>query len=359
MAWTRRSLIATGCHLWAALSARLTWAASKPPATPSRIGFGSCARENRPQPIWDSIVEQKPDLFLMIGDNIYADTDDMDVMKAKYAQLAAKPGFAKLRQSCPILATWDDHDFGRNDAGEEYEHKAESQRIFADFFELADDAGPRHRPGVYDAHLFGPPERRIQIILLDTRYFRSSLVGRPKKNGDGVRPPYRPNEDESATLLGEAQWQWLQEQLKVPAKLRIVATSIQFVSDRHDWEKWNNFPHERQRLIDLIAKTKAGGCVFVSGDRHMAELSMLKPGVDGAPYPLYDLTSSGLNQGGGGRPDEPNPHRVYPLTQQTTFGQIDVDFDAAEPTVTFTARDSGGRTVIEHTVPLAALQPRG
>jgi len=154
-------------------------------------------------------------------------------------------------------------------------------------------AGPRHRPGVYDAHLFGPPERRIQIILLDTRYFRSSLVGRPKKNGDGVRPPYQPNEDESATLLGEAQWQWLQEQLKVPAKLRIVATSIQFVSDRHDWEKWNNFPHERQRLIDLIAKTKAGGCVFVSGDRHMAELSMLKPGVDGAPYPLYDLTSSG------------------------------------------------------------------
>src|SRR5438046_491914 len=100
----------------------------------SRVAFGSCAKQDKPQPIWDAVVERKPELFVFLGDNIYADTQDMDVMRAKYALLGKQPGYQKLKKTCPILATWDDHDYGANDAGAEYPRKKEAQQVFLDFF---------------------------------------------------------------------------------------------------------------------------------------------------------------------------------------------------------------------------------
>ena len=151
-------------------------AAVPPAALPlSRIAFGSCATQARPQPIWDAVVATRPELTLLLGDNIYGDTLDMDVMRAKYAKLAAMPGFQLLRKTCPILATWDDHDLGANDAGGDYPKKDESQKVFLDFFGDPADSPRRHRPGVYDAKVFGPEGKRVQVIMLDTRYFRSPL----------------------------------------------------------------------------------------------------------------------------------------------------------------------------------------
>ncbi|MBC7821963.1 MAG: alkaline phosphatase family protein, partial [Planctomycetaceae bacterium] len=137
-----------------------------------RIAFGSCAKQDKPQPIWDAVVETKPQLFLFIGDNIYGDTEDMTVLKQKWDLLGAQPGYQKLKQTCPVLATWDDHDYGANDAGAEYPKKRESQQLFQDFFGIPKDSPRRQREGVYHAEIFGPPGRRVQILLLDARYFR-------------------------------------------------------------------------------------------------------------------------------------------------------------------------------------------
>jgi alkaline phosphatase D len=205
-----------------------------------RIAFGSCAQQDKPQPIWEAVVATRPELFLFLGDTVYGDTRDMDVLRKKYAQFAALPGWQKLRKTCPVLATWDDHDYGANDAGAEYPRKDESQQIFLDFFGVPRDSPRRTQKGVYHAEVFGPPERRVQVILLDTRYFRSPL----KKRGKFVRDqgPYVPNPDRGATILGEAQWKWLERQLKVPAKLRLLVSSIQVVAEDHGWEKWTPFP---------------------------------------------------------------------------------------------------------------------
>ena len=266
--------------------------------TLARIAFGSCANQEKPQPIWDAVVETKPQLFVSLGDNIYADTEDMEVMKAKYAKLAKQPGYQKLKKTCPIIATWDDHDYGANDAGAEYPKKKESQQIFLDFFGAAKDDPRRSREGVYDAHLFGPKGKRVQIILLDGRYFRSPLKKgfKPGEPGEGRRGIYVPNTDKDATMLGETQWRWLAEQLKVPAELRIIGAGIQVVADEHGSETWGNFPLERQRLFRLIRESKADGVVILSGDRHLAEISRLPADhKDGVGYPLYDITSSSLN----------------------------------------------------------------
>src|SRR5262249_20692493 len=155
-------------------------------------------------------------------------------------KLAAQPGFKKLRAACPIMAVWDDHDYGKDDAGEEFPLKDDSKKQFLTFF--GEPAGsPRWMyPGVYDAKIIGQAGKRVQIILLDGRDNRTSL----KKGPRGSDPrfprvePYVPNTEASATFLGEAQWRWLEEQLRQPAEVRLICSGIQVISEDHIFEKW-------------------------------------------------------------------------------------------------------------------------
>ncbi|WP_166830728.1 alkaline phosphatase D family protein [Thalassoroseus pseudoceratinae] len=322
----------------------------------SRIAFGSCAKQENPQPIWNGIQVSNPQLFLFIGDNIYGDTRDMAALKAKWAKLGAQSGYQKLKSSVPILATWDDHDYGENDAGSEYPKKVESQRIFLDFFEEPADSPRRKREGVYLAKMFGPEDKRVQVLLLDTRYFRSPLI--PKRwqtePGSGEHGVYLPNTNADATMLGETQWKWLEAELKKPAKVRIIASSIQVVADQHGWEKWGLMPHERQRLFDLIRKTKANGVIFVSGDRHHAEISRLPAEVVG--YPIYDVTSSSLNQPSKWR-NELNEHRVGVVYNPENFGTIHIDWQTADPTIRLQVRGMQNDVVLQAKTSLSELQP--
>lgn len=318
----------------------------------SRIAFGSCAHQERDQPIWDEIVKQKPELFLFIGDIIYADTQDPEVMLAKYKKLAAKPGYQKLLKTCPVLATWDDHDYGGEDAGAEYPKKKESQQLLLDFFGVAKASPRRKQEGIYHAEVYGPVGKRVQVILLDMRYFRSPLkrdLKRPRNLGQ-----YVPVEDADATFLGAAQWAWLKEQLQKPAEVRLICSSIQVVAEDHGFEKWMNMPKERERLYKLIRETKASGVVFLSGDRHLAELSQMDGDVG---YPLFDLTSSGLNQGNKRwREQEPNKHRVATMNMGDNFGMVRIDWSKTDPVISLEIYDDEGDVTIRRKVPLSRLQ---
>ena len=42
----------------------------------TRIAFGSCAYQERPQPIWAAVVSYRPELFIFAGDNVYGDVRD-------------------------------------------------------------------------------------------------------------------------------------------------------------------------------------------------------------------------------------------------------------------------------------------
>ena len=222
----------------------------------NRITFGACARETEPQQIWNTIAETSPDLFLFTGDNVYADTTDPKVFKDKYALLARKPGFKEFRKQTTIMATWDDHDYGVNDGGVEFEGKTVAKTAFLNFFKPPLDAPIRGREGVYHARTFGPADKTVQVIMLDTRTFRSALNKRTEAERAGGFGPYKSAEDLNLTMLGDAQWKWLEQELKKPAMLRIIASSVQVVSGEHGWECWNNFPHERARLYRLIGETR-------------------------------------------------------------------------------------------------------
>ena len=347
-------LLAAAPGLVAAQESNAAAAAEKPLR---RIAFGSCFHEDRPVPAFGTVRSLEPDLFVLLGDNVYGDTEDMAVLRAKWDRLAEEPNFAAIREAVPVLATWDDHDYGANDAGADYPMRAESQQVFLDF--LGEPAGSERRatPGVYDARTFGPPGKRVQVILLDTRYFRSPLARRAVEPDEsfGVAGPYAPNEDPDATVLGEAQWAWLAERLREPAEVRLLASSVQVVSDEHGWEGWGLFPAERARLLGLIGETGAGGVIVLSGDRHSAEISRLDDSAVG--YPLYDLTASSFNAPAAWK-NERNPHRLGSLYGGTNFGFVEIDWGReGNPRLSLQIRDQTGRPVVQDTVRLDALHP--
>ncbi|MGB7158829.1 MAG: alkaline phosphatase D family protein, partial [Tepidisphaeraceae bacterium] len=311
----------------------------------SRIAFGSCCRQDKPQPIWDSIVAARPELFILLGDNIYGDTQDMTIMRGKYEMLAAQPAFRQLRERSTLLATWDDHDMGKNDAGVEFPLKEESKQEMLRFLNEPPTSARRTHPGVYDAYTFGKPGQRVQVILLDTRWFRSPLKSH---RDEEKRLFYDPDDDPTKTVLGDAQWAWLEAQLKQSADVRIIGSSIQVLSGEHRFEKWSNFPRERQRLLDLIDRTSGPEpVVLLSGDRHTAEISRLdRPGKS----PIYDVTASSLNQGGSTPANEPNGHRVGDRYSPPNFGMIAIDWNGKAPTLTLQLRDVEGKTVREATL---------
>ena len=315
----------------------------------SRIAFGSCLRPEKPHEILDSVSNMDPDLFIFMGDNIYADTRLQSVMKRKYGRLANSPGFQRLKQSCQIIATWDDHDYGMNDSGSEYTMKEESENIFEDFWDIPLDSPVRQRPGVYDSYLFGPESQRVQVILLDTRFFRSPLV---KSGQTDALGPYRENTQPSATILGEDQWRWFSEQLDTPAKLRIIVSSIQVLSEHHGWEGWANFPLERERFMTLLSEKQADGVLIISGDRHFAEISQVNvPDL----YTLTDITSSGLNRRIPVPIPNKNANRIVGYYLNYNFGLIDIDWTLPDPTVQLTIRSVSGDTELAYDLNLSGL----
>lgn len=324
----------------------------------SRVAFGSCAAQDEPQPIWDSVIASSPDLWIWAGDNIYGDTDDMTVMQAKYRQLANQPGYqALLATDIPILATWDDHDYGANDGGRDYAQRDASQQVFLDFFGVEEDDPRRQREGVYHAEIYGEEGQRVQTIVLDTRYHRSPLRAYPREDESEPRV-YWPDSSRDATILGEAQWAWLERQLLKPAELRLIVSSIQVLSSEHRFEKWMNFPRERRRLLELLQQTQAEGVILLSGDRHHAELSKFDmPGF----YPLYDLTSSGLNKSrprtsvDNLRPPEPNRYRLGRTFRGHHFGVVEIDWEQPDPLIQLSIVNQQRDRPISRTFPLSDL----
>lgn len=327
----RRAFVLWGLIGVASAVAQPDYPESDPTLTLETIAFGSCAKDREPQPIWSEIRRQQPDLFLFIGDNVYADTwieagesvsgpvQSRAQFDEAYARLGAQPDFQNLRAKTPLLAVWDDHDYGLNDGGKEYALRDVAQKAFWDFFGLPAAHPQRQQPGVYHARTFGPLGRQVQIILLDTRSFRDGLDWKAKESDPGR---YQPTTDTSRSMLGETQWAWLEEQLRQPADLRLVISSIQILADEHGWEAWGTMPHERQRFFDLIEDTKAEGVIVLSGDRHMTEFTRVM-GAQNAPmrYPLWDFTSSGMSDAVQ-EVTSPNRLRVGTAHKGSNFGLI-------------------------------------
>jgi len=287
------------------------------------IAFGSCNKQSHEQPLWNAIARQNPNLFIWGGDNIYADTEDMSKMAQDYQTQLENPNYKEFLNTInhQIYGVWDDHDYGKNDAGKEWAYKTESQQLFLDFMGVDSTNARRNRKGIYYTEDIETKDKTIKLILLDTRYFRS-----PLQDDKESEKRYKPWQNGEGTLLGETQWNWLENELKnSTADYHIIVSSIQIWSDEHGFETWGNFPHEVSKLKKLLNTYQPQNLVMLSGDRHISEFS--SQNLENYDYPIFDFTSSGLTHAYSKFTSEPNEYRVGKVESTESFGMLTYNFE--------------------------------
>ena len=281
------------------------------------FGFGACNDQDQEQPLWKLISKNSPQLFIMMGDNVYASAPESKPIYAQYLKLNKNQDYRELREKVPFLATWDDHDFGQNDGGFNNPEKDEARRVFLNYWGYLKQTLPKKQMAIYHSRMIGKAPHRVHVILLDTRWDRSDLVKNPEHNPDDQDVPpkiYKPTTDKSTKILSSEQWAWLEDELQKPAELKILVSSIQVLPETPGFEKWANFPHEREKLLNLIKKNKSKNVVIFSGDRHLAAVSKVNLGSN---HELFEITGSALN-----RPSRLKTTESDPSYTADTYGAI-------------------------------------
>ncbi len=311
------------------------------------VAFGSCHYVNDPtfdRPgdgygggygIFESIREVGPDLMLWLGDNTYLREVDWwseAGMRYRYSHTRSLPEMQPLLAAQPNLATWDDHDYGPNNADRSFVLKGTALEVFQDYW-----ANPSYGlpdvPGVFGHFQWAD----VDFFLLDDRYHRS-----PE---DAPRTPQK-------TILGEEQFRWFVDALTGSyAPFKVVVLGGQVLNRYDFYEAYAKYPQERQRLLDAIAARHIDGVVFLSGDRHHSELLRLER--DGGLYPLYDFTSSPLTAGASPASRELENELRVPgtlVTSQRSFGTLSFSGPRTDRTLTMRAHATDGSVLWEHTV---------
>jgi alkaline phosphatase D len=308
---------------------RFKTAPHKGSAASFRIAYGSCPKfqDDRVQPIWPVVSELEPDLFFWIGDNIYGDTLDPDILREEYRRQRDVHGLQPLLHNTSHLAVWDDHDFALNNHDRTNPIKDQALVVFKDYW-----ANPSYGlpdvPGVFFEYSYGD----VDFFFVDDRYYRDP-------NTDPDTP--------EKTMLGNAQLEWLQSKLKrSTAIFKVIVSGSGFSKSKGEGgDSWAAFLHERDRLFDFVRDQEITGVVLLSGDSHIGELNVI-PWSEHGGYDLYDLVSSPLAQR---NPDSwlhrRPERRIRPVYfKGSNVGVIDFILDE-EPRLMFRLIDIHGRNV--------------
>jgi alkaline phosphatase D len=304
------------------------------------IAFGSCHKVNDPNSdlVLTSIANQNPDAFIWLGDMVYGKDGNPEHLSKRFDQLKSKSSYQNLLQSTTVYGTWDDHDYGLNNAGRDYKHKDRSRADLFAFLNVPKNSPAYQRNGAYQSYDLSP---KIKLILLDNRYFKSEYAPKPYND------PYPP--DYEGTILGEQQWNWLENLLKnSTAEVHIIASGIQVLSPEHRFEKWQNYPNEYKRLIGLLQTYTVKNPIVLSGDRHMSELSQKDIGYT----VLYDATASGMTEALANNLSESNPYRIGQAFGVNNYGMIAFDLENKKLQISF--HDINGKVLTDF--PLISLE---
>ena len=273
-----------------------------------RIAFGSCAREDdATAATWSRVEAEKPDAVVLLGDTPYIDKTELVHQRARYAAFASFEPMARVLRTTPWYATWDDHDFGRNDTDGRLAGQERSRQAFVEY----------HPPGPY-----GDGERGIyssfrrggvEVFLLDTRTFAATEPS--------------PVMAHRASLLGAAQWRWLKERLATStAPVKVLACGMIWNGSVRPGklDHWGSYPHERDALFDFIGAQRIGGVVLVGGDIHRSRV-IIHEARESAGYDLTELIVSPMHASVIEAANQPHPGLQKDMGEPQTFLTLDVE----------------------------------
>ena len=237
-----------------------------------KIIFGSC-NEVQEFGLWSLMSSFSFDKLILLGDNMYADSQVSDLyhkpatvneLKDQYEKLFSDPDYKKVISQLggleQVFAIYDDHDYGADNADKTYVHKNQSLNLFNEYFRSKNVNSKTPLDGVYASFSFNLKNLNIKVVLLDTRFNKS-----PK------------SEWETGDFLGENQWVWLEKELNdIVPDVIILGSSIQILPDDKLLEEyWGKFPLARERLFHLVLNSPNNNIFLISGDVHYAEFSQV------------------------------------------------------------------------------------
>jgi alkaline phosphatase D len=288
--------------------------------------------------IWDTIGTIEPRALLLLGDNVYIDDPKTPEMQLfHYYRRQSQPEWAKLAKKVPIYAIWDDHDFTTNDgwggpAIEEPKWKRDVWDVFKENWDNPYYGGGEKQPGCWFDFWIG----KVHFVLLDGRYYREPPKGK------------------NPSMLGPAQMQWLKKTLKKPATFTVFCSNVPLAPKVKPGSKdtWDGYDGERQQIFKFIAKEKIPGVVILSADRHRSDAYKIDTGIEGM-YPLYECQSSRLtNQHVHGL----IKHSLFGYNEKQSFGRVDFDLKAKDPTFKYTVVNIDGKAVHSLEIKRSELQ---
>ena len=310
------------------------------PSDKFTIGFGGGSGyvpEN--ERMWDTIGAIEPRALLLLGDNVYIDDPETpEMQRFHYYRRQSQPEWGKLAKAVPIYSIWDDHDFTTNDGwgGPDIEKPSWKRDVWEIYKENWDNpyyGGGKENPGCWFDFRIGD----VHFIMIDGRYYRES----PK--------------DKSPSMLGPVQMKWLKKTLtEKPATFKIICTNVPMAPKVKPGSKdtWDGYSDERSAIYQFIADQKLPGVVILSADRHRSDAYKVDTKIEGM-YPLFEFSSSRLtNQ----HVHKLIDHSLFGYNEKQSFGRVDFDLTAEDPTVKYTIINIDGKAIHDLTVKLSQLQ---
>lgn len=276
-----------------------------------RFGFSSCVGRlpEHAAAAWGEINARRNfDLFLMLGDNHYADSTDPIKQRLYYTAHRRDASFREFTARLPLYGVWDDHDYGPNDSDATAAGRERSPITFREFWPNPPRAEEPGDPAIY--HHFQRGE--VAFFMLDVRYHRT---------------PNKAEDTETKTMLGPAQLAWLKRSLKAStAKIKVIASGSEWQS-HGSGDSWSKFLHERDPLFAFIEDEKISGVMLISGDRHFA-------GGYHVRDRFIEITSGPLGSTSGRTPKTatyPETYTIYVGMKMWTI--VEIDTTGPEPVV--------------------------
>jgi len=287
----------------------------------ARIAFGSCANEKEgSSKVWNRMNADKIDALVLLGDTPYIDTTDLTMQRRRYREFTSVPAFSSLLSHTPLYATWDDHDFGRNDTDGNLQGKEFSRQAFSEY--RPNPSYGENDLGIYTSFVQGP----IEVFLLDARWFARTEVS-----------------NNIPTLLGKQQWAWLERSLKAstsPYKILACGMIFNGATRLGKTDHWGAYHTEYLRLLSIIKRNNISGVVLVSGDIHWSRVIKHNT-TDTIGYDLHEFITSPIHEKLIVAADAHHDGLLFSVGEINSF----LLADATEGTLTMSLRNAAGETL--------------